>query len=327
VSTVADLARNVMTRVYDIRDLLVVVPDFEKGPDDHVTATTQPTHAQLVEQLTSLLQETVDAGHWQQNSKNTSNQMREVSGQLIVTATPQTHKEISALLDQLREIRAVQITLEMRFVSVDLQQLPKPLAALLRQTFEQNKWNEAKSAYLTDEQTNELIRQEEKLKDSSLITAPRITLFNGQRAYVEVGTGRAYVAGFTLVKPQTGERRFEPYVQTVSSGVIINASATASADRKFITVTVNPTLRRLMEIKSAPYRDAPSDAKDLMVQVPKMSSQSLNTTMSIPDRGTAVVGGLVDPGPGIDGKATGAGRPIFLLVKPSLIVQREVAAR
>ena len=37
ISTADDLRKNVATRVYDIRDLLVVVPDFEKGLRDSST--------------------------------------------------------------------------------------------------------------------------------------------------------------------------------------------------------------------------------------------------------------------------------------------------
>ena len=68
------------------------------------------------------------------------------------------------------------------------------------------------------------------LDDTALITGGSFAV-DGQRAYVEVGTTQAYVGGFTLVKPENGERRFEPAVQTVSSGVIINARATVSSTR------------------------------------------------------------------------------------------------
>src|SRR5207247_10806782 len=103
VSTAADLGRNVVTRVYDIRDLLVVVPDFEAGPGEPAP-TTKPSREQLVNQIEKLISDTVEFGHWTDSpdTKFTPNRIRELSGQLIVTATPKTQKEIAALLDQLR---------------------------------------------------------------------------------------------------------------------------------------------------------------------------------------------------------------------------------
>jgi len=84
----------------------------------------------------------------------------------------------------------------------------------------------------------------------------------------------------------------------------------------------------LKQITSEPYWDAKDPAaKNLMVQVPIVATQSLSTTASIPDGLTLIIAGLVDDDVVVEGKPAPVSRQIFLLVKPSLIVQREIAAR
>jgi hypothetical protein len=316
-STKADLACNVMTRVYDIRDLTVPIPDFETGPNG-LQPTTQPTREENVSAIRRLLTETIDPDGW----SDSTNKMCELSGQLIVTATPETQSQITALLDQLRECRAIQISLEMRFVSIDPDRLPKNVADALRQSFGK-KPPETKIAFLSPEQTDELIRQAVKLPESSLISAPRITIFNGQRAFVNVSTSQAYVAGMNVIQSADGKTGYDPEIKNISTGVQIDACATASADRKYVTVSLKPTLSKLLSLKTEQYKNV----KDLMIQVPEVQTQSISTTASVPDRQTMIVGGLVDRDVQIEGKPNPVSRPIFLLVKPSLIVQREVASR
>jgi type II secretory pathway component GspD/PulD (secretin) len=326
VSTAVDL-RQPITRVYDVRDLLVPIPDFEPTPDGGAAPIAQPSRADMVDRLTKLIQDTVEPEFWtdMQNPPADLNRLRELAGQFIITATPQAHQQIQTILNQLRETRAVQIALEMRFIAVDPDKCPRALLDKLRQSFGDKKANATKGLYLTEEQASDVIRAAQKIDDSTMLTAPRMTLFNGQRAYITIATSRAFVSSYMIVQTPTGDRSFQPQISTVSSGITIDTQATATPDRKNVTVTLRPKLTKLLELKSEPFKQVPKDANDITVQVPTVLSQSLNTTVSIPDQQTMILGGLVDPGP-IDGKPIGSPRPIYLLVKPRLIVQHEVAA-
>src|SRR6201999_3081572 len=76
-----------------------------------------PTRQELVEQITKLITDTVAPESWR-DSGGTIGSIRELQGQLIVTQTPENQKALVNLLEQLRETRAIQVTVETRFLVV-----------------------------------------------------------------------------------------------------------------------------------------------------------------------------------------------------------------
>src|SRR5204863_7176259 len=98
-----------------------------------------------------------------------------------------------------------------------------------------------------DFQVSAIIRATEAEQSSTTITAPRVTLFNGQRAYVLVATSRAYVSD---LNPVVGSNAvgFDPTISTVQSGVLLDVQATVSADRKYVTLTLRPQLSNLLAL-------------------------------------------------------------------------------
>ncbi|HEX7009149.1 MAG TPA: hypothetical protein VF184_04150, partial [Phycisphaeraceae bacterium] len=148
ISTERDLKRTTDTRVYDIRDLLVQVPNFTDAPAFDLSESLGgqgrggsgggggssesifgdeeqdegeegvPTRAELVAEITSLIQDTIGTPEeWFPGTGGSS--MRELNGNLIVKTTPTNHQQIMDLLRQLREAQSVQISVEARFLLVD----------------------------------------------------------------------------------------------------------------------------------------------------------------------------------------------------------------
>jgi general secretion pathway protein D len=262
------------------------VPDYAPDPKPQAAPTTQPKET-LLEQITQLIQETVEPDAWR-DAGGTVGAIRELSGQLIITATPQMHDAIGKLLLQIREARGVQIAVEARFISIDPAVLDKAMGERFKSTI--GKSGAATVWQLADDEVQAVLKATQEGKQSTLLTAPRITLFNGQRAFVNVSTQTPYISGFTVTKKDAGETRYEPKVGMVDSGVMLDVRATASADRRFATLTLKPRLSRLLSLAPAPY----PGAKDLVVQVPLQSVQELQTTLSIPDRATALIGGFTE---------------------------------
>jgi len=91
VTTAADLSRNVMIRVYDIRDFLA-----GKGE-----------HDKKVRAVIKLLTDRIDPGSWREHGGSVAS-LRELQGQLIVTQTAENHRAIIDLLESVRPLFAAE---------------------------------------------------------------------------------------------------------------------------------------------------------------------------------------------------------------------------
>ncbi|MFI4897160.1 MAG: hypothetical protein ACIARR_04980 [Phycisphaerales bacterium JB059] len=132
------LRRNTSLEIYDIRDLLIEVPDYDEAPEFDLQSILQagqggggqsPFSGQTqdrervpreerVEQITTIVQNTIDPDGWTDLGGDTSS-IQELNGNLIITTTPRIHREIIGLLGKLRQVRAMQINVETRFLLVD----------------------------------------------------------------------------------------------------------------------------------------------------------------------------------------------------------------
>jgi general secretion pathway protein D len=418
ISTADDLAKNTNTRVYDIRDLIIDVPDFTNAPPFDLAQVTQvssgggggqslfqgnssgsgqntgPTRADLVESIIKLIQDTVASDSWKDNG-GAIGSIRELQGQLIVTQTPENQRALVGLLEKLREQRAIQVTVEARFLVVQRNFLEDIGVNLSMQfntnstgtgfgpisisnasstfTNPQNNLNTGLPGsialdpsfannlttgftYLDDFEVNLLIRATEDTITSTQVTAPRLTLFNGERAWVVVETGQAYISNLTPVV-STGAVAFAPTAAVIPSGVELDVQATVSADRKYVTLVLRPTLSRLIDIVNFPVSAAvaglstslngtvASATVQSFIQQPEQQVTQLQTTVSVPDGGTLLLGGQT-----LSAELTReAGVPVLskipflkrlftnrstakddqvllILVKPTIIIEREKEA-
>jgi general secretion pathway protein D len=346
ISTAEDLDRGeTVTRVYDVRDLIVPIPDYEAPPavqppaqaeqrpadpekeEDVRAKKDAAARSRAVEALTQLLQQTVSPGGWGKTWA-----MRELQGQFIISAPQRIHEPIVQILDHLRESRGVQVIVETKLISADevaLDALPAGLrervAGALRTGKEPPKAGrgdapaakDPKGVYLSAEQVDLVLKAIQDNPRSQVVSAPRLTLFNGQAAYVLTANQRAYVADYSVVKQQGGGTKYEPVFGTAQSGVMLWVRATTSADRKFATLTLNPRLTYLGGMKDVPWEKSPAGEK-MTVQRPEVLVSELATTASVPDGQTLLLGGLREYA------ASGKSTNVLMLVKPTLITQREI---
>ena len=89
VTTAADLSKNVMIRVYDIRDFLA-----GKGERD-----------KKVRAVIKLLTDRIDPASWREHGGSVAS-LRELQGQLIITQTAANHRAIIDLLESVRPLFA-----------------------------------------------------------------------------------------------------------------------------------------------------------------------------------------------------------------------------
>jgi general secretion pathway protein D len=190
---------------------------------------------------------------------------------------------------------------------------------------------------------------------SNVMQAPKLTLFNGQTASLNVNDFQNFVTSVQVV-PQNGVFIFQPQVQQVPLGVQLTIQAVISADRRFVRMSLAPNLQNLasqsvnlfpivLPLFSNLDGSAPGGGPVIFTQYlqqPIFNSVSVQTTVAVPDGGTVLMGGLKllseerkEFGPPILSKIpylsrlfknTSYGRDaqsLLIMVTPRIIIQEE----
>jgi len=201
--------------------------------------------------------------------------------------------------------------------------------------------------FLDDLQVNFLIQATQASSTTRSLTAPRLTLFNGQRAYVTVATQRAYVSDLEPIVSDNAVA-FNPTVAYVPTGSVLDVEATISADRRYVTLTVRPQVANLNGFSTYFTTVSTTDANGDpltgtgLIQLPEVVVQDLQTTVSVPDGGTLLLGGqklageveremgtpLLSKIPVINRAFTNRAmvrdeQTLLILIRPKILIQQE----
>ncbi|MBN1555637.1 MAG: carboxypeptidase regulatory-like domain-containing protein [Phycisphaerae bacterium] len=323
-----------VTREYDIRDLMAVIPQIENSPaasdpwDDAADGTFQQiykeqdpkelekTRSEMRKVLLQTFQTSYSEKGW--SPKPGGGKAEIQKGNLIVTQTPECHKNIQKLLKRLRSMRGLRIRTETRFIT-----FPKDVGEKMQAWLRNQNLNDKKTAkksirgiFLTPMQADALLKETQKYKSANTLTAPAVTTFNGQRAYVSAAKNQAVL----FSQPGTEEK----VVEYFREGTVLDIDATLSQDRKYVTMNLKPIHTNLV-----------SADKEVTYDM-----GSLDMTVSLPDEGTLLMfipsqrwqAQGVKPITGPDGKTThevisqkipGATEQLWLMVKPKIILHED----
>ncbi len=138
------IRKNTVLVIYDVHDLLLEVPDYTDVPRIDLQQALQSNQGggggqspfreqgnndrqqqlrdrqQRMDDLISIITSNIDFEGWQDNGGDTGKIQKLINNaNLIITNTPKNHRAISGLLGKLREIRAMQINVETRFLLVN----------------------------------------------------------------------------------------------------------------------------------------------------------------------------------------------------------------
>jgi type II secretory pathway component GspD/PulD (secretin) len=139
---------------------------------------------------------------------------------------------------------------------------------------------------------------------SNVMQAPKITLYNGQIATLDVVDFQFFVTSVRIVTGPGGQLVFEPVNTPFFSGLTLTLQAVVSADRRYVRLSLNPTFQTIgADVQLFPITVfvTPIIADDIQgtpipfqqfVQQPQIGRLSVTTTVSVPDGGTILMGGL-----------------------------------
>jgi general secretion pathway protein D len=313
---------------------------------------------------------------------------------LVVSQTQSVHEEIADLLEQLRRLQDLQVTIEVRFIRLsddfferigidfdmnindkilgtdELTQTSTPIAtssfgesvangirrsrggatvgvqaplvgdlatvtADLDLPFRQGNFNVAQPqfggfnpssaatfgfAILSDIEAYFLINAAQGDTRTNVLNAPKVTLFNGQQAFVSDTSQTPFVIS---VIPVVGEfaAAQQPVIVVLNEGTLMSIQAVVSEDRRYVRLTVVPFFSEIGDVDIFTFDgstttntsassnttdgddDGTNESADLAqnqqvttagttVQLPTFQFVSVTTTVSVPDGGTVLLGGI-----------------------------------
>ncbi len=142
----------------------------------------------------------------------------------------------------------------------------------------------------------------EKERRGNVVWEPDVTLFNGQQAHMVHINQQSYVADYNVVQGQ-----FDPIVSILSYGTVLDVQAVASADKKYITMTLRPTNAQVDQWRrfGAPVTPNAFPGGNVVTSgfaiaggnpllIPQLIYSSVRTSVTIPDGGSLLIGGMTN---------------------------------
>ena len=248
------------------------------------------------------------------------------NGRIVVRHTPEVQRQIEEMLNNFRRARNLQVHILTRFIQLDLDFLASMDLDLTDSTtvvgpygldtttgFDSQpaganprRWHvlgelindsevpgledsvtsagglSLNYSYLGSDAVNAVLNAVIKHRRGTLLIAPRLTCFNTQRANFQAVTNYNYVRSISSDN--------EPEIGNIPDGIIFDVQPFVSADHRYITLVLQPQLRTWLGFLQFQY----AVGLNRIIQVPTTELKSIATTLTVPDGGTVLVGGLAE---------------------------------
>jgi general secretion pathway protein D len=308
--------------VYPVADLVVPI-DMGNGPK-------QDTQE---DRLVQLVSSAVAPASWKQQGGPGTLQYHPHGMALVVVQTPQVHEQVVHLLKALRRLQEVEVAVELRVVTVSpemaaefrtkngLSQPPaaqsgppfvydsmvdkpahlghgdasQPCSCAVAAKKAQPKEKPAKAAVLTDKELYLWLRIFQNDPAANIMMSPKVTVFDGQQACVNVGQMQSYVTEYRVVR-EGNQFAVVPNTEQYEVGTKCTLLPVVSADRRFVRLDLD--MRMVAESGSpgsAPVliklAGANGEEKEFrgVVQQPRFQTLSCKQKLNIPDCHTIAI--------------------------------------
>jgi general secretion pathway protein D len=145
---------------------------------------------------------------------------------------------------------------------------------------------------LDDTALNLVFHAVAKSRRATLLTAPKLTAFNTQRANITVVNQISYVKDYEVEVAQAAGIA-DPIMDVIQDGLVLDVKPTVSNDRKYITLELRPTVATLIRpIPTFSTTLGMIGSTTVTLHTPELVVQKAQATVRIPDGGTIVIGGL-----------------------------------
>ena len=154
-------------------------------------------------------------------------------------------------------------------------------------------------AFLSDLEVYFFMTASQGDQRTNVVQAPKVTSFNGAPAFIMSGKQQYYVAQLTPVVG-VGTVAFAPTPAAINDGVFLQVTPIVSADRRYVRMTLTPNFTTVEGFATFVVPAAvggggvggQSSTINGQIQLPITQTTVLNTTVTVPDGGTVLLGGV-----------------------------------
>ncbi len=287
---------------------------------------------------------------------------------LVISTTSDVHDQITDLLESLRRLQNLQITIEVRFITLsdtffeqigvdfdfqfddNVSALPdddsgpsvtvgfdgQGLTPQLDIMFNNNSFGVSPTfgapdagaistvgfAILSDIEAFFFLQAAQGDNRNNVMQAPKVTLFDGQIATIQDQTQRPFVTSITPVVGDFAVAQ-QPVIVVLNEGTSLNVQGIVSDDKRFVRLTLVPFFSQIGDVNTFTFEGRRSTSRNsrtesgdtnadgvvndddaanteteedviegTTVQLPTFAFTQVSTTVSVPDGGTILLGGI-----------------------------------
>ncbi|MBI5369370.1 MAG: hypothetical protein HZA54_20210 [Planctomycetes bacterium] len=144
-------------------------------------------------------------------------------------------------------------------------------------------------AVLNNPNIETVLQAVEKSQRATQLRAPRVTAFNTQRSHILVQRQETYVKDYD-VEIATNAIAYDPVIGVLQTGLVFDVRPIISNDRKYITLELRPAIAVRENLVN--FTIALINQVRVEIQLPTVQLQRAQTTIRLPDKGTALIAGL-----------------------------------
>lgn len=325
VTTIDPALRPIVTRVYNITDLIGMASTTQPAAETNGHAAAeeggQSDRVGIAEDVAGLIRDTVATDSW------TAGGVIRVAPdgkQLVIAQTERNQRAIHDLLAQLRETKELEVMVETHFVLLDAEKLAGKLGIDIGSPAAPAK-EKIRGLYLSPKQVQRLFDHLSEV-DGQMTPGPKLLLLNGREAQVKAVNSTSYVSGVepNQQKGEAGKRMYRSVAEDADDGLAMKIRPTISADRKYVTMHLDYSLKRLLEMTPFTFTADDTPHERLTIQEPRSQELSVDTLVSVADGQTLVLGGqTVEPTattrPDSPADVDKGHRTLLILVRPTII--------
>ena len=284
---------------------------------------------------------------------------------LVISTTSDVHDQIADLLESLRRLQNLQITIEVRFITLS-DSFAEQIGVDFQVQFDDNVqripddddgpsvvigWDGANGlptadlditldngsfgltppfgsaglgnvstigfAILSDIEAFFFLQAAQSDNRSNVMQAPKVTLFDGQFASIQDQAQKPFVISITPVVGDFAVAQ-QPVIVVLNEGTQLNVQGIVSDDKRFVRLTLVPFFSQIGDVDTFTFegrRSTRSTSKSVTdtngdgefneaddtedevvegttVQLPTFAFTTVSTTVSVPDGGTILLGGI-----------------------------------